>query len=73
MEQAMTKSQTITAALAALALAASLTATNGQARAHPKFGKGLRIGLAVGTAIGCRSRLAPLRRAGLCRRRVLLH
>jgi hypothetical protein len=47
----MTKSKTITAALAALTLAASLAITSGQAQAHPKFGKGLQIGLAVGTAI----------------------
>ena len=52
MEQAMTKSKTIAAALAALTLAASLTVTSGQAQAHPKFDQGLGIGLAVGTAIG---------------------
>lgn len=48
----MTPSKTIAAALAALTLAASMTVTSGQAHAHPKFGKALGIGLAVGTAIG---------------------
>ncbi len=48
----MTKSKIIAAALAALALAASLTVTSGQAQAYPKFGKALGIGLAVGTVIG---------------------
>jgi len=51
MEQAMTKSKTIAAALAALTLATALTATSA-AQARPRFGAGLGIGLAAGALIG---------------------
>src|SRR5512147_3057236 len=53
MERAMlTKSKFTGAALAALALAACLVATSGNAQARPRFGVGLGIGIATGAVIG---------------------
>ncbi len=51
----LTKTKLAGAALAALVLAGSLTATTGQAQAkpfHPGFGLGLGVGLAAGAAVG---------------------
>jgi hypothetical protein len=48
----MTKSKSIAAALAALALATTFTAIGGEAQAKPKFGPGLGIGFAAGALIG---------------------
>lgn len=50
----MTKSRTITAALAALTIAASLTAFGGQAQAHHfgHHGWGIGAGIVAGTLIG---------------------
>jgi hypothetical protein len=49
----MTKSKTIAAAIAALTVAASLTAFNGQAQAHHfHHGWGLGAGIVAGTLIG---------------------
>ena len=51
----MTKSKTITAAIAVLALATTFTAFGGQAQAHPHFGHGgwgIGAGFVAGTLIG---------------------
>jgi hypothetical protein len=50
----MPKSKTITAALAALTIAATIAATNGQAQAHSHhhFGGGIGLALAAGALIG---------------------
>jgi hypothetical protein len=52
MEQAMTKSKTIVAALAALTLTASIAATSDEAQARPRFGAGLGLGFAAGALVG---------------------
>jgi hypothetical protein len=55
MELAMIKSKTLTAALAALTLAATLTAFGGQAQAHSHWGHNgwaIGAGFAAGTLIG---------------------
>ena len=55
----MTKSKTLAAALAALTLAATLTAFGGQAQARPHFGHhgwGIGAGFVAGTLIGAPQR-----------------
>ena len=48
----MTKSKTITVALAAITLATTFTAFGGQAQAHSHFGRGLGWGIAAGVLVG---------------------
>lgn len=48
----MTKTRTITAALAALTLATAFAATSGEAQAHPRWGWAIGAGVVTGAIVG---------------------
>ena len=61
----MTKTKTITAALAALTLATAFAATSGEAQAHPRWGWAVGAGVVTGAILGTAySSLASARSAG---------